>query len=151
MGNLKVILLEDIPNLGHPGDVVDVKRGYANNYLLKENRSIRATKENLDRIEEIQKEQAKISAENKAAAEALAEILNETVLEIPANAGEEGKLFGSITTRDISRILQEEKEINLDKRKILLDQPIRELGEHEVRIRPYSDVEATLKINVISE
>ena len=148
---MKIILLEEIPNLGVPGDVVDVKRGYANNYLLKNNRAIRGTKENLEKIEEIKEEQAKISAENKEAAQKLAEILNETEIEIPAKAGETGKLFGSITTRDIAENLKNEKDINVDRKKILLKEPLRSLGLHEVTIRTYPEIEATLKVNVVTQ
>ena len=126
---MKIILLEEFPNLGNPGDVVDVKRGYAVNYLLKDDRAIRATKENLEKIEEIKEEQARISAK----------------------AGETGKLFGSITSRDIAELLKEEKDINLDRKKILLKEPLRSLGEHEIKVRPYPEVEATLKVNVIAE
>lgn len=148
---MKIILLEDIPHLGVAGDVVDVKRGYAVNYLLKNDRSIRATKENLERLEEIREEQSRIQAENKAAAEELAALLNETVIEIPAKAGEGGKLFGSITSRDILNKLKDEKDVEIDKRKIVLSEPIRQLGETEVLIRPFPEVEATLKVNVIAE
>ncbi len=148
---MKIILLEEIPNLGIPGDVVDVKRGYANNYLLKKNRAIPGTKENLEKIEEIKTEQAKINAANKEAAEKLAEILNETELEIPAKAGETGKLFGSITTRDIVDNLKNEKDISVDKKKIVLKEPLRTLGVHEVTVKPYPEIEATLKVNVVEK
>lgn len=148
---MKIILLEDIVNLGVSGDVVDVKRGYAHNYLLKNGRAMRATPENLEKLEEIREEQAKKNAENRAAAEKLAEMINELVLEIPVKAGDEGRLYGSITNRDIVDFLNDKHEIELDRRKILLEEPIRELGEKEVRVRPYPEIEAVLKINVIPE
>ncbi len=150
MKTTKIILLKDIPNLGVVGDVVDVKPGYANNYLLKEGRAIRGTEENLARIEEIREEQAKIRAENEQAAQALADVLNETQLELKAKAGEGGKLFGSVTVRDIIDALQQQG-INVDKRKILLEEPIRELGEKEITVRTFPEIEAQLKVNVVPE
>ena len=148
---MKIILLEDVPKLGVTGDIVNVKPGYANNYLIRFKKALPGTKENLERAEEIRLEQAKINAENKAAGEALAELINETVVEIPAKAGAEGKLFGSVTTKDIAQALKEQKDINIDKRKVILSEPIRSLGEQEVRVRTYPEVEATLKVNVVEE
>lgn len=148
---MKIILLEDIPNLGVVGDVVDVKRGYANNYLLKKNRAIPGTKENLEKAEEIRLEQAKIQAENEAAAQALAELLNETEIEIAAKAGDSGKLFGSITKKDIADALKEQKEITVDRKKIILNEPIREIGQQEIVIRPFHNIEANLKVNIVEE
>lgn len=149
---MKIVLLKDIENLGVAGDVVDVKPGYAHNYLLKDERAVLGTKENLERVEEIREEQAKRNAENKEAGEKLAEILEDTSIVIPAKAGTGDKLFGSVTKRDIMEALVDQAEITIDdKKKILLDQPIRALGEHAVRIRTFPEIEATLTVKVVQE
>ncbi len=143
---MKVVLLEDVQGLGIAGEVVNVKPGYGRNYLIKENKAVEGTPANIKKAEQIKIEKAKQQAENKKSAEVLAGILDETTITIKERAGEDGKLFGSVTSKDIAAALEAQKDIHVDKRKILLSSPIRNIGRAEVRIKTFPGVEGTLTV-----
>lgn len=145
---MKVILLEDIKALGSAGDIVNVKPGFANNFLIKGGKALPGTPENIARAKALQEEQARQGAENRAAGQALAEMLNNTEIVIKERAGADGKLFGSVTTKDIAQALKEQKDITIDKRKIVLAQPIRNVGRAEVRVRTYPEIEGVLTVTI---
>lgn len=145
--NLQVILSEDVPNLGRPGDVVRVRAGYARNYLLPRRLAVEANPKNLREFEH-QKAHAMLRREaNKGLALKLKERLEALTLTISANAGEEGKLFGSVTNIDIERALREHG-VDIERRKIILAEPIKQLGEFTVPVRLDPEVEAGLKLTV---
>jgi len=145
--NVQVILSEDVPNLGRPGDVVKVRAGYARNYLLPRRLAVEANSKNL-RAFEHQKSLAMLRREsNKALALRLKQQLEALTLTIGANAGEEGKLFGSVTNIDIERALRE-RGFDIDRRKIMLAEPIKQLGEFTVPVRLDPEVEAGVKLTV---
>lgn len=145
--NLQVILSEDVPNLGRPGDVVRVRAGYARNYLLPRRLAVEANPKNLREFEH-HKGQAMLRREaNKGLALKLKERLEVLTLTISANAGEEGKLFGSVTNIDIERALRE-RGFDIERRKIMLAEPIKQLGEFTVPVRLDPEVEAGLKLTV---
>lgn len=136
---MKVILRADIENLGHLGDVVEVKPGYGRNYLIPQDLAMLATPANLHAFElERKKLQARMD-EIRAAASALAEKLQDFVLTIAMRVGENDKLYGSVTTSMIGELLSQEG-IEIDRHTILLDGAIRTLGEHTVRARLHADV-----------
>jgi large subunit ribosomal protein L9 len=144
---VEVILRDEVPNLGSIGDVVKVKPGYARNYLLPRGLAMEASSRNLKELEHQKRVIAdKRLREHKTAA-AAAERLNGVALAFAVRAGEEGKLFGSITNQDIQRAL-EEKGFQVDRRRILLDEPIKHVGEHPVVIPVGPDVRATLTVAV---
>jgi large subunit ribosomal protein L9 len=147
---MEVILKEDILNLGKIGEVVRVRDGYARNYLLPRGLVLVANKKNLKAFEH----QKKIVADQKrktiGQAQAAAEKLVGLSLAIPMKAGEEGKLFGSVTTLQIEKALAA-KGVEVDRRKIHLNEPIKSLGEYEVPIRLAADVSATVKVSVVPE
>jgi large subunit ribosomal protein L9 len=145
--NVQVILSEDVPNLGRPGDVVKVRAGYARNYLLPRRLAVEANSKNL-RAFEHHKGLAMLRREaNKGLALKLKQQLEALTLTIGANAGEEGKLFGSVTNIDIERALRE-RGFNIERRKIMLAEPIKQLGEFTVPVRLDPEVEAGVKLTV---
>lgn len=147
---MKVILRADIENLGHLGDVVEVKPGYGRNYLIPQDLAMLATPANLHAFElERKKLQARMD-EIRAAASAIAEKLQDFVLTIAMRVGENDKLYGSVTTSMIGELLNQEG-IEIDRHSILLDGAIRTLGEHTVRARLHADVVPTFVVKVISE
>jgi large subunit ribosomal protein L9 len=145
--NVQVILSEEVTNLGRPGDVVKVRAGYARNYLLPRKLAVEANPKNLREFEHakgvamLKREALKQKATGlKARIEAL-------TLAINARAGEEGKLFGSVTNIDIERALRD-KGVEVDRRRIALAEPIKQLGDFTVTVKLESEVEAHLKVNV---
>lgn len=147
---MEVILKEDIPNLGKIGEVVRVRDGYARNYLLPRGLVLVANKKNLKAFEH-QKRVVEAQRERVVKqAQSLGEKLNALSLVIPVKAGEEGKLFGSVTNIDIEKALKA-KGFEMERRKIHLDEPIKALGEYEVPIRLTADVTASVKVSVVSE
>jgi large subunit ribosomal protein L9 len=145
--NVQVILNEDMPNLGRPGDVVKVRAGYARNYLLPRGLAVEANSRNL-RAFEHQKAIAMVKREAlKSQAVGLKERLEALQLHVSARAGEEGKLFGSVTNIDLERALREHG-FEVDRRRILLSEPIKQLGDYTVVVRLQPEVEANLKLNV---
>lgn len=148
---MKIILTENVEHLGKEGDLVEVKDGYFRNYLLPKDLAMKATKENLENWKEEQKRRAEIKAENEALAKELKEEIEGITLTIKSKAGDEGKLFGSVTNLDIAKKLNEQANLNIDRKKILMEDNIKELGEHVVKVRVYPEMTADLKIEVVEE
>ena len=145
---MKVILLQDVESLGLEGDSVEVSRGYARNYLIPKGISVEANNANLKALE---LKKTKIMAkrmQDKEAAERVKEQISKITVTIKGKAGDEGKLYGSITTRDIAQKLENEG-VTVDRKKIVIDEPIRTTGNHEVSIKLYPEVVA--KITVVVE
>ncbi len=148
--SVEVILREDVQSLGRAGDLVKVKPGYARNFLLPKGLAFEATEGNKKRIAaEARVRSAKLASE-RAGAEALAARVAALALTLPGKAGEEGKLFGSITAADIAAALAA-AGVEIDRRKIELEHPIKALGMHSVPVRLHPDVHAEVKVNVIPE
>ena len=147
---MEIILREDVQNLGKTGDVVKVKDGYARNYLLPKGLAYLATEVNKKRIVYEAERIVKQRAAEKASAEAEATQLADVRLTFTVKVGEEDKLFGSITASDIQRKLAE-LGIHVDKRKVDLPEPIRELGDFRVGIKIHSDVRPEIGISVVKE
>jgi large subunit ribosomal protein L9 len=148
---MQVILLERIANLGNLGAVVNVKSGFGRNFLIPQGKAKPATKEN---IAEVEKRRAELEAQFAAllaAAQARAEKLNGLVVTIAAKAGDEGKLFGSIGTRDIAEAITA-AGVEAEKSEVLLPNgPLRNTGEYDIVVRVHSDVDATVKVAVVPE
>lgn len=149
---MDVILREDVPHLGHIGDIVKVRPGYARNYLLPRGLATVADKRNVRVLEHEKRIVDERRKRALSAAEQLAARLNTTTITIAARAGEEGKLFGSVTNLDIERALTE-AGLTIDRRRIRLDDPIKTLGEHKVSIALSAGVqaEATVVVTPIAE
>ncbi len=147
---MKVILKEDISNLGDMGTILNVSNGYARNYLIPKNLAVEASSRNIKSLEHEKRIIQKKIKKLKVSAEDISNSISALTITLKAKAGEEDKLFGSITTKDISEALSEEK-ITIDKKKIFLDNPIKRLGEYTVKIKVHPEVMADLKIQVVSE
>jgi len=147
---MKVILTKDVEGWGTIGDIIDVKRGFARNYLIPKGYALEATENNIKHIQEILKQKRRKLEREKAKAEELFKKLDGMVIEIAKPVGTTGKLFGSITTNDIVEALKE-KGIEIDKKKIMLRNPIKNLGGFNIKIRLHPEITATIKLNVVPE
>lgn len=147
MAQVKLILREDVPNLGEAGEVVTVRPGYARNFLLPRGKAILATTASMKELAHHQRVVAdRVDRERKAQL-AQRDRLQAVELEITAQVGDEGKLFGSVTAIQIAELI-EARGIVIDRRKISLAEPIKEVGEHVVPIRLFKDVIANVKVKV---
>jgi large subunit ribosomal protein L9 len=147
---MEVILKEDIANLGKIGEVVRVRDGYARNYLLPRGLVLEGNKKNIKKFEHQKKLVADQKQKVMRRAHAVGDELVGVSLTIPMRTGEEGKLFGSVTNIQIEKALKA-KGLNVDRRKIHLDEPIKTLGDYEIPIRLSADLTVTLKLSVVSE
>jgi large subunit ribosomal protein L9 len=148
---MKVILRKDLEKLGKVGDIVNVKDGYARNYLIPRGYAYYATEGAIRAIEIEKKRMMKRIEQERARAEEFAQQLRQIQLTIPMKVGEEGKLYGSVNPIIISEYLKNEHNIDIDKRQILLDEPIKSLGVFDVKIKLFQDISATIKVWVISD
>ncbi|HJF19496.1 MAG TPA: 50S ribosomal protein L9 [Enterococcus columbae] len=150
---MKVIFLADVKGKGKKGEVKEVPTGYAQNYLIKNQLAKEANKENMAELKGKQKAQAKHEAEILAEAKELKAFIEkeETVVTIKAKAGEDGRLFGSIPSKQITDALNAQYQLKIDKRKVELKQPIRSLGFTNVPVKLHHEVTATIRVHVVSE
>ena len=146
---MKVVLYKDVPNLGEEDSVVNVSEGYARNYLLPKKLAGPATPAALAGLEKRRAEREKKLAERRAVVEAQAGKLAETEIVITSDSGEGGKLFGSVTTQDIAAAVQAAAQIEVDKKRIELAEPIRVVGEYSVPVKLSADITAQLKVKVV--
>ena len=145
---MKVILREEVAGLGEPGAVVEVAPGYARNYLLPRKLAIEATRGNLRNLDQVRRMVQRRQSRLAQTATGVADRVGEINLVMRAKAGEDGRLYGSVTTVDVSEALQEQFSIEIDKRKIEIPEPIRVIGSHEVKVRLHPEVEAALTVTV---
>ena len=148
---MKVILLSELKGKGGEGDVVEVARGFANNYLLPQGIAIKATPGNLKQLEMRRKNIAKREEVRLADAEALKAQLDAMKVKVDAKVGEEGVLFGSVTPAMIADAVKAQFDIELDRKRIDLRNPIKVAGEHQVAVSLYREIKATVKVEVVDE
>ena len=146
-----VILNRDVKGTGKAGDIVKVSDGYARNMLIPKGYAKEATEGNVRNLEKQKAIAAEKKAEEKAAAQALAEKISAVSVTIKTKAGEGGRIFGSITSKDISEALMEQHKLSVDKKKIQLDNPVKQTGEVSVDVKLYPEVTSKLKITVVAE
>ena len=152
MKNLKVILRQDVPELGQSGDIVTVRPGYARNFLLPRGMAYEATGANIKQLEEEKRRGESRAKQQYLEARRRASQLEPLSLTFHANAGEEGKLFGSITSADIAERLNEQNlDFEVDKRDIELDEPLKSLGVYNVAVRLHAEVKPEIKVWVIKQ
>jgi len=147
---MEIILRQGVENLGKPGDVVNVKAGYARNYLLPHGLAYEATPRNLKRIQQERDRLEAAENERRAGAQGIAEKLEQVSLTFSARVGEEGKLFGSVTATDIAQQL-ESQGFHIEKRQIDLHEPIKALGVYRVPVRLHADVKPEIRVWVIKQ
>lgn len=147
---MQVILVKELEGLGKIGDAVNVKDGYARNYLLPQKVAVVSSPDNLARMKKLKKEQEALEKKRREESKETVDRLSALTLTLSAKAGEEDKLFGAVTTGDIEAELKKQG-FAVDKRKIILEEPIKKLGEYTVEIRLFPELSASVKVQVVSE
>ena len=150
MRQVKLILNESVHSLGEAGDLVSVKVGYARNYLLPQGKALLATESKVRELEHHKRVVKEKAARDRKDLEALRDRLQALRLEVTARVGEEGKLFGSVTSANVAELLAE-KGYKIDRRKIALDEPLKTVGDHSVSIRLQGDLVAEVPIEISAE
>lgn len=147
---MKVILRKDYENLGKTGDIVEVKRGYARNFLITKGIAFYADAKSLHRLDEERKQQIVKKEREKQLSEKLANELSKVSCTASVQVGEEDRVFGSVTSQDISELLKE-KGYDIDRKKIILEEPIKALGIYDIKIKIHPEVESTIKLWVVKK
>jgi large subunit ribosomal protein L9 len=147
---MELILREDVPKLGRRGDVVQVSAGYGRNYLLPQKLAMQASAGNLKAVEQMKAAALRKEATQKGEAEQLAKMIAGVTLSVSRKAGETGTLFGSVTSLDLAEAL-EKAGYQIDRRKIELEDPIKQLGEYQIPVRLHREVTATVSLHVVAE
>ena len=145
---MKVILLQDVKSDGKKGEIVNVSDGYARNFIFKKNLGVEATSKNLNDLKLQKQNEEKVAAENLADAKAFAEELATKSIEVAIKAGQDGRMFGSVSTKEIATAAKEQLSYDLDKKKMQLKEPIKNIGTYMVPIRLHPKVTAELKVIV---
>lgn len=148
---MKVVFLQDVKGQGKKGDIKDISEGYATNFLFPRKLATPATQGSINTIEQHKQSELKRKAQELADAQALGEKITALTVQVLAKSGEGGKLFGAISTKQIAEELEKQHKLKLDKRKMLLDNPIRTLGVTKIPVKLHHDVTATLSVHVIEE
>lgn len=147
---MKVILKEDIKGVGKKDQIINANDGYARNYLFPKNLAVLADKGNMTNLQSKKASEEHRKAEEKEQAQQTAKKIEEMILKLPVKSGENGKVFGSITSKEIAENLEKQHKIKVDKKKINLQEPIKILGMFTVEIKLYDGVIAKLKVHVIA-
>ena len=148
-GDMEIVLLEDVKALGKKGQVVKVNDGYARNFSLPKELGVEATAKNLNDLKLQKANEAKIAAEQLAAAKELGEKLEKATVTLAIKAGEGGRAFGSVSSKEIGKAIQEQLGLEVDKKKIVLNDPIKSIGSFEVPVKLHKDVTAKLAVKVV--
>ena len=147
---MKVVLRDDVENVGRKGDLVDVSNGYARNYLVPRGLALQATKGVVQQAESMRRSREAKETRDREAAEALAQRLTGKRIEIGARAGEGGRLFGSVTAADVADAIQAQAGVEIDRHRLGLGEPLKELGPAEVTLKLHPEVEVTLTVDVVA-
>jgi large subunit ribosomal protein L9 len=145
---MKVILQHPVEKLGVPGDVVDVADGYARNYLMPRGLAVRATKGGVRHVDSLKRAHGVRVDRAKAEAQSLAAQLTASSIVVSAHAGEEGRLFGSVTANDVAEAIRRQTGVAIDRHDVHLEEPIRSVGSHEVRVHLFAEVDPVLTVQV---
>ena len=148
---MKVILLEDVKSLGKKGDIVNVSDGYARNALLPKKLGVEAQNQNIHDLKLQKKHEERVAAENLANAKELAVEVEQQKIVVKIKAGEGGRIFGSVSTKEIAQAAKEQAGLELDKKKMQLNEAIKALGTYEVPVRLHPKVTAKLTVQVVEE
>jgi large subunit ribosomal protein L9 len=147
---MKIILMEDVPALGRRGEVREVANGYARNYLLPQKLALPATPGNLQNLDHLKRQRERAEQKVREAAQAAADRVASLTLAVGTRASEDGRLFGSVSAQDVVEFLGR-NQLAVEKRRVMLEEPIKALGDYDVPIRLHHDVTATLKVSVTRE
>jgi large subunit ribosomal protein L9 len=147
---MKVVLRADVEHLGHKGDLVDVADGYARNFLVPRGLALRATSGIQKQADAMRRNRDARDLRDREAAQAIADRLGAPTIQIQARAGEGGRLFGSVTSSDIAAAVQAQTGIEIDRRHIAMDEPLKEVGVSDLALRLHPEVTATLHVEVVA-
>lgn len=147
---MKVILIQDIKGVGKKDEIINASDGYARNFLFPKNLAVEANSENMSKLKSKQDANAYKKGQEKEEAKKLADKLSKILLKVPVKAGENGKIFGGVSAKEIAELLKSEYKIEIDKKKIDLKETIKTLGGRTVSIKLYEGIVGNLKIDVIS-
>ena len=145
---MKVILLQDVKSLGKKGDLVEVNTGYARNFILPKKLGVEATRKNINDLKLKKANEDKVAAEEQKKKKKLAEDLKEKTVELSIKVGENGKTFGAVSTKEIAAAAKDQLGYELDKKKIVVNEPIKTTGLHQVKVKLHPKVTADLKVQV---
>ena len=148
---MKVILLEDVKSLGKKDDIVDVKEGYARNFLFTRNLGVPADAKNLNDVKLRKARDEKQAAEKLAEAKELAEKLEKTSLTCRVKAGQDGRIFGSVSSKEIAEEMRKQNGLEIDKKKLVIADPIKNLGTYKINAKLHPEVTAVLTVDVLPE
>ena len=148
---MKIVLRTDVENVGKKGDILDVADGFARNYLIPKGRAIVATKGVEAQAAAMRRNRDRKDARDREAAEVVARTLVPAVIRIPARAGSEGRIFGSVTSTDVAEAVTAQTGVELDRRRLHLDEPIKVLGTHEIPVKLHADVEFRITVEVVAQ
>ena len=148
---MKIILLQDVKSLGKKGDIVEVNQGYARNFVIPKKLGVEANAQNMNDLKLKNQNDEKVAAEKLAAAEQLKEDLKEKKITASMKVGANGKAFGSISSKEIAEIIKSQLGLDIDKKKILLKDPVKELGGYNIAIKLHPQVTAELLLDVVEE
>ena len=148
---MKVILQKPVEKLGVPGDMVDVADGYARNYLMPRGLAVQASKGGVKHVESLKRAHATRVSQARAEAETEAERLTGTPIKVKARVGGEGRLFGSVTAGEVAEEIERQTGIKIDRHDVHLDEPIRSIGVHEVRVHLFAEVDPVVSVEVEPE
>lgn len=146
---MKVILIEDVKSLGKKGEIVSVSDGYAKNKLIPGKLALEANGKNMNDLKLQKQHEEKVAQENYEAAQALAKELEGKVVKVSVKSGEGGKVFGSVSSKEVAKAASDQLGLELDKKKMQMDEAIKTLGYHDVTIKLHPKVSAVLRVNVI--
>ena len=148
---MKLILLEDVKSLGKKGDIVNVSDGYARNMLLPKKLGVEANAKNMNDLKLKKQHEARVAAETLAAAQEFAREIEKSSVTVFLKVGEGGRVFGSVSAKEISEAAKEQLNMDIDKKKLVMSGPIKALGDTEVPVRLHPQVTARLKVKVVGE
>lgn len=148
---MKVVLLEDVKSLGKKGDIVEVSEGYARNFIIPKKKGVEANQENLNTLKLQKANEEKIAKEKLEAAKELAVKLNEASVSLTIKGGKDGRTFGSVSSKEIEEAIKSQLGLEIDKKKLVIAEPIKTFGNHEVKVKLHKDVTAALKVKVGEE
>lgn len=148
---MKVILRTDVNDLGKRGDILDVADGYARNYLVPKGMAIKASVGATSQAQAMRRARDLRDAQDRSAAEEIATTLVSKVVTVPARAGSEGRLFGSVTAADLVEAIEAQTSVRIDRKQLRLDEPLKSLGTHSVPVKLHADVEFPVTVEVVAE
>ncbi|MDR1538733.1 MAG: 50S ribosomal protein L9 [Clostridiales bacterium] len=146
---MKVILLEDVKGVGKKGQMIDAADGHARNFLIPKKLAVEATAGHMHELEDKKKAVLRRQTSELESAQALAKTLSAATLKVPVKCGEKGKLFGSVTNKELAAVLSKQTGLEIDKKKVILEEPIKTIGEKQITVKLHSQVSARITVEIV--